>query len=243
MTRRRARQAAYLAGALGPVALGAALYPGSGHLAPADQALVFVAAVVGVASAGFVGPALVAAVVSDLSFDYFCTRPYLSFRIASGSDVTTAALLMVVGVVVTFVAMAGQRARVRARDESDRLRRLHAMAEQVAGGDPVDVLIATAGRQLEELLHLRACRFTRQPPAGAARLERDGSVTLGGRAWDATTLGLPTTQVTLDVLAGGTRLGAFLLTPTPATPVSAEARRAAVTLVDQLGPVLPRPHR
>ncbi|HLX88584.1 MAG TPA: hypothetical protein VKR22_09055 [Acidimicrobiales bacterium] len=49
---------------------------------------------------------------------------------------------------------------------------------------------------------------------------------------------LPTRQVELAVRGGGRVLGTFILTPTPATPISQEQCVVAVALVDQLGAAL-----
>ena len=51
-------------------------------------------------------------------------------------------------------------------------------------------------------------------------------------------MGLPTKQVELPVRGGGRVLGTFILTPTPATPISQEQCVVAVALVDQLGATL-----
>lgn len=235
----RHRAATDVGAVVGPVALGALLYGLRASLDSADRALLFVAATVAVAAWGRIGPAVVAAVASGLSYDLFCTRPYLSLRISSSDEVVTTVLLLVVGVTVAGLALAGRRARRRADEEAGRLRRLHRLGEQVAAGDPVDVLLMAVAGQLEELLRLRDCRFSRGEVLGAARVEPDGSVTLGGRVWNTVSLGLPTSQVVLPVRAGGEWVATFLLTPTPAAPVEADALLTAVALVDTLGPVLP----
>ncbi len=51
-------------------------------------------------------------------------------------------------------------------------------------------------------------------------------------------MGLPTKQVELPVRGGGRVLGTFILTPTPAAPVSQQQCVVAVALVDQLGAAL-----
>jgi hypothetical protein len=61
-------------------------------------------------------------------------------------------------------------------------------------------------------------------------------------------VGLPTKQVELPVRGGGRILGTFILTPTPATPISQERCVVAVALADQLGTALsvrppPAPHQ
>jgi hypothetical protein len=53
--------------------------------------------------------------------------------------------------------------------------------------------------------------------------------------WPAGTAGLPTQHVELAVHGGGRVVGTFILTPTPATPISHEQCVVAVALADQLG--------
>ena len=53
--------------------------------------------------------------------------------------------------------------------------------------------------------------------------------------WPAGTVGLPTRHVELAVRGGGQVVGTFILTPTPATPISHEQCVVAVALADQLG--------
>lgn len=231
---------AYLAGLVGPVGLGALLYLGRGHLAAADLALIFVLSTVAVASAGYVGPAVVAALSSSGSFDFFCTKPYLSLRIAASRDVTTTVLLLAVSLVVAGLALRARRSRLLALAQADRLQRLHDLGERIATGDPADVLLLAVCHELRDLLCLRECRFTRSDEHVAARIEHDGSVTLNGMGWQAERLGLPTGTVALPVRVGGEVRGTFLLIPTPAVPVGPEARLAAVTLAEQVGPVLPK---
>ena len=113
---------AYLAAVVGPTALGAALYPARGHIAVANLALVFVVAIVAVASMGRRGAAVLTALMSAISFDYFCTSPYLSLRITRSADLTTELLLLVVGLAVGELAARGRRARRQAEAGHERRR-------------------------------------------------------------------------------------------------------------------------
>ena len=56
--------------------------------------------------------------------------------------------------------------------------------------------------------------------------------------WPSASAGLPTRQVELPVRGGGRNLGTFILTPTPAVPISDERCVVAVALADQLGSIL-----
>jgi K+-sensing histidine kinase KdpD len=233
------RWVAYGGAVLVPVILGASLYPARGHVVPANLALLFVVCTVGIASMGLRGPAVVAALSSGLSFDYFCTTPYLTLRMSRAQDVTTTLLLLVVGLLVGQVAAMGRQARTRAKTSSDRLRRIYLLSEQMATGSEPAFLIAAVATELRDLLILRDCRFTDRPSLDVhTRIMGDGSVAIGTLTWDADRLGLPTRQVSLPVRSAGTMVGAFILTPTPAVPVELERRVTAVALADELGATL-----
>jgi K+-sensing histidine kinase KdpD len=223
----------------GPVAIGAALYPFRTHVSPANLALAFVVGVVAVAGTGRRGAAATAAVMSSLSFDFFLTRPYLSLRITGSANVTTTLLLLVVGLAVGELAARGLRARHGARASSDRLQRIHGLAERISGGETPDFIVIAVADQLRDLLTLRDCSFSFDPPTDiGARIEPDGSVTMAGRVWPAEKLGLPTRRVELPVRGGGAVVASFVLTPTPARAVELEQRVVAVALADQLGAAL-----
>lgn len=194
---------------------------------------------VAVASCGRRGPAALTALVAAASFDFLLTRPYGSFRISRQSDITTELLFVAVGLLVGELSARGrrhQRAAARGRLE---ISRIHDLGERIAGGEePEFVLIAVAG-ELRDLLSLQDCRFVREQPSGkGAWIANDGTVRLNPLRWPTATAGLPTRQVELPVRGGGRVLGTFLLTPTPAAPISEEQCLVAVALVDQLGAAL-----
>ena len=86
----------------------------------------------------------------------------------------------------------------------------------------------------------RTAGFVREQPSGkGAWIGPDGtgsaSTRCGGRRGR---VGLPTQHVELAVHGGGEVVGTFILTPTPATPISHEQCMVAVALADQLGATL-----
>ena len=173
------------------------------------------------------------------SFDYLLTRPYGSFRISRQADITTEILFVIVGLLVGGLAARGrqhQQAAARGRHE---LFRLHDLGERIADGEDPDFVLIAVASELRELLSLQDCRFVRDQPSGkGAWIANDGTVRLNPLRWPSSTMGLPTKQVELPVRGGGRVLGTFILTPTPATPISQEQCVVAVALVDQLGATL-----
>jgi K+-sensing histidine kinase KdpD len=207
--------------------------------------LILVVVTVAVASSGRRGAAAVAALVSAASFDFFLTRPYESFLISRQADLTTELLFVVVGLLVGDMAARGRRHRRDAAEGKHELTRIHDMAERIAGGEEPDFVLMAVAAELRDLLSLQDCRFVWDQPSGkGAWIEADGTVRLNPLRWPTAMVGLPTKQVELPVRGGGRVLGTFILTPTPATPISQERCVVAVALADQLGTALsvrPRP--
>jgi len=210
----------------------------------ANVALVLVALVVMVAVGGGREAGAVAAVTSALSFDFLHTEPYLRFRIASGDDIETTLLLLLVGLVVGHVAARGRRAHGAAESSRGEIRRIYRLANLGArGDDPADVIMA-AQAELISLLRLVDCRFEAPPFATSLeRLERSGTVSWPAYRLHPSGFELPPAGAELPVLGRGHVLGRFVLHPTPGTGVSLEQRVVAVALADQVGAVLAAPQR
>jgi len=222
-----------------PLAASVALIQARGHLDSADNALILVVVIVAVASTGRRLAAAVAALVSALSFDFFLTRPYGSFRISRHSDLITEILLLVVGLAVGELAARGRHHRTAAGIGRQQLAALHSVTELAASGQDTRLVVAAATDELRELLELRDCRFTGRDPGGlTARVTPAGEVTVGKELWATEDLGLPSRNVDLPVRSGGWLLGHFVLTPTPGHPVSHQSLLVAVALADQVGAAL-----
>lgn len=228
-----------LAAVTAPIVTALALTPGRGHLDTADDALVLVVVIVAVASTGRRLAAMVAAISSALSFDFFLTRPYYSFRITRQADLITELLLLVVGLAVGELAARGRIHRVAASERSDELALLHRVTELAATGREPRLVIDVALAALQSLLSLRDCHFTPHDPGKiAARITPQGDLTIGGETWPTQDLGLPTSRVDLPIRGSGWLLGHFVLTPTPGKPVSHHRLLVAVAIADQVGATL-----
>jgi K+-sensing histidine kinase KdpD len=228
-----------VAAVVAPVVTALALLPGRGHLTTADDALILIVVTVAVASAGNRGAAALCALVSAASFDFFLTVPYQSFQIHRGSDLTTELLFVLVGLLVGELAARGHRYRRAAAEGRHGLDTIHGVAEQIVEGEAPEYVMISVAAQLTELLDLKDCRFVRrQPSHKGAWIQTDGTVRLNPVTWPTSSAGLPTSQVELPVRGAGEVLGVFVLTPTPARPISQERCVVAVALADQLGAAL-----
>ncbi len=229
----------WIAAVVLPVAVALLLVPSRGHLSAADDALVLVVATVAIASWGHRVAAALAALVAAASFDYLLTKPYGSFRISRQADLTTEILFVTVGLLVGELAARGRRYQLAAARGRLDLSRIHELGERIAGGEDPDFVMIAVASDLRELLSLQDCRFVRDQPSGkGAWIANDGTVRLNPLRWPSAIAGLPTKHVELPVRGGGRVLGTFILTPTPAAPISQEQCVVAVALVDQLGATL-----
>lgn len=88
-------------GALGAMALGIALIPLRGTVAAANLAFAFLAFTIVVAEVGGRGPALVTALLSALSLNFFLTEPYLTLSINRVDDVVAFFALTACGLIAS----------------------------------------------------------------------------------------------------------------------------------------------
>ncbi|TKA01699.1 DUF4118 domain-containing protein [Actinacidiphila oryziradicis] len=230
---------AILAALAAPLAVCAVLLPLRSNIANTNIALILVVAVVAAAILGHRLAGALSAVSAALWFDFFFTRPYEHFSIAKSADITTAVLLLVVGLAVSQVAARARRLQVIAVTDADYLARIHHTARLAQSATSPTTVVDHVRAQLVSLLHLSGCRFEYGTLLGRpARLEQEGSIVLGRNNWDVDQLGLPDGDVELRVFSNGHYYGRFMLEPTPGPIPSLEARLVAVTLADQAGATL-----
>jgi K+-sensing histidine kinase KdpD len=236
---------AVLAALIAPLTLAAVLAPFRASFPNTDAALALLLVVVAVAANGYRLAGVLAAVSTAVWFDFFLTQPYERFSITRRTDIETTVLLLVIGVAVTEISVWGRRQRVTASRRAGYLDGINAAAQAVAAGGSAAALTEQVTRQLTRLLSLRSCSF-QYGVAGIgrpARLQRDGSVAIGQRVWDADAEGFPSSIDTeLLVESGGILQGRFLMASTPGVRPTLEQRLLAVALADQVGAALATSH-
>jgi Domain of unknown function (DUF4118) len=226
---------AILLGLLAPFAGALALLPLRGHWSNTNVALLLVVIVVAVAAMGSRIAGGLAAASAFAWFDFFFTRPYLRFTISRSADVSTAVLLLLVGLAVSQLAVRTRRLRVESITDARYLDLIHHAAELSAAGSG-DAAVGYVRDQLCELLELESCRFEYGTLVGhPPRLEPDGSILAGHRRWDVGEFGFPAGDIELRTFSGGHYLGRFMMTPRPLARPTLQARLVAVTLADQAG--------
>jgi hypothetical protein len=228
-------RAAVVAGLLAPLAISAALVPVRDRLSAANAALVLVVVVVAVASLGNRVAGVVGAVSAAVWFDFFLTQPYQRFTITSADDVTTAVLLLAVGIAVSQLSAYARRLRVVTITNADYLLRLQQVMQLVQSRAEVNAVVNQVRSQLIEVLDLAGCRFEYGVLIGRhPRLTSDGSLSVGRGRLDPDREGLPAEEIELRVQSADRYHGRYLLQSPGGARPSLQARLVAVALADQV---------
>jgi hypothetical protein len=176
---------------------------------------------------------IVATLSAAAWFDFFLTTPYERFTISHRPDLETTISLLVVGFVVTELAARSRFHRRAASEEGTYVSLLAATAVRAGTAVSPEQLLAAASEDLMSILSLRACHFevdVSGPPH--AQIMADGSVVHVGMRWPVSDIGIPGPQAEIPCVWHGSRLGRFILTPSPGLAVSNEQRVVAVALVN-----------
>jgi len=164
---------------------------------------------------------------------------YERFDITRRADAEPTVLLLLIGVAVTELAVWGRRQHVAAGRRAGYLGGIYATAEAVAAGGSPSAVITEVSDRLVRLLSLRSCHFQHgvaglgNPP----RLQRNGHVVAGHRAWDGGGRG-PAPRPRDKAAGGERRHPAGSVPADPRHPAPLEQRLVAVALVDQVGAAL-----
>ncbi|RNG22847.1 SpoIIE family protein phosphatase [Streptomyces botrytidirepellens] len=137
---------------VGPLIVSLLLVPFRTIFPRTDAALVLVAVVVAVAALGYRSAGVVAALSATLWFDFFLTRPWGALSVTSAQEGWTAALLLVISLAVSELAVRALSQRDRARSAHDRLKLLHDAGTAI--GATLD-----AERTAQELAQVAVGRF------------------------------------------------------------------------------------
>jgi Domain of unknown function (DUF4118) len=224
-----------------PIAVSLGALPFRGNVSAATVALGLAIIVSLVGAFGTRITAVVAAVTAALCFDILFTKPYGSFSISNASDVETAVLLLIGGLIVGQLSARNRTNRGLVVQGSLDLGRIQGIAELMASGAGRDEVVAAVAVELQTLLGLRSCRFeTTFPAAPGPTIERNGDVSWGHFWWGIQTLGLPGKEISLIVENQQRRRGRYVLVAEAGTKVTREQLLAAVTLADQAGSALGR---
>jgi K+-sensing histidine kinase KdpD len=210
-----------------------------GHVTAATAALVLVLLVVAAASTGDRLTGAVAAVSGGVWFDYFLAPPFHHLSIEDSNDVEVTALLVVVGLAVTELALWGRRQQATSSTRAGYLQGVLTTSQVVAGESSSTKLADQVAGLITDLLDVDACRFVAASslPPNSAVLGPDGEVTARGTRVDVKVDGLPSLEeIVLPAQHHGEVHGFFLITAaTEVTRPPLEQRQVAVLLANQVG--------
>lgn len=234
---------ARMAGLVLPLVTCAVLSGLRASVTQATAALILVLWVVACAASGDRVAGLLAALSGGVWFDFFLTVPYHQLAISKADDLEVTVLLVVIGAVVTEIALWGRRQQARAARRTGYIDGALSAARAVAEDDtPAPVLLDLVSQQIAEVLDVDGCRFVpgEVEDPRLAVLDHGGVVTRDGHQVDVARRGLPYDEETaIPVRRGPDVLGHFVITS--ATRISRPSRqqlRVAVLLADQVAPAL-----
>ena len=144
--------------------------------------MVYLLAVIVVATRYGRGPSLLASLLSVAAFDFFFVPPYFTFAVSDTEYLVTFAVMLVVALVISSLAVRIRAQAESARERERRMAALYAMSRELASTRGVDRLQEVAVRHIAELFRTEGVVLLPQPdgrlapePADAARFPMDTS--------------------------------------------------------------------
>jgi two-component system sensor histidine kinase KdpD len=134
----------------------------SAELGEANIVMIFLAGVALVATRLGRGPAIAAAILSVLVFDFGFVPPHLTFAVSDTEYVITFAVMLGIGLLISGLA-SRQRAQLQASQQQERrTAQLFRMTRQLSELSGTEFLVRTAGRQLNEIFGGEVVIFIRE---------------------------------------------------------------------------------
>ncbi len=140
------------------------------RFAPSNLIMVYLLAVIVVATRYGRGPSLLASVLSVAAFDFFFVPPYFTFAVTDTQYLVTFAVMLVVALVISSLAVRIRAQAESARDRERRLRALYEMSRELAGTRGVSALVEAAVRHIREVFRARVVVLR---PGAGGRLAPD----------------------------------------------------------------------
>jgi two-component system sensor histidine kinase KdpD len=125
------------------------------HFAAANLIMVYLLAVIVVATRYGRGPSLLASVLSVAAFDFFFVPPFFTFAVTDTEYLVTFTVMLVVALVISGLAVRIRAQAESARERERRIRSLYSMSRELASTRGVSALVAAAGRHISEVFAAR----------------------------------------------------------------------------------------
>ena len=223
-------------GVLGALALSVAMTPLRDHLHNDNMAL---ALVVPVLLAGVLGgrwAGALSAGVAALCFDFFFTQPYLSLRIASGNDIASAVVLVIVALIAAEIGIRARRGSQSARESRADLDRLSRVIELAARDGDIEDVVSSVRAELIGLFGLLDSTYQTVPAdTELPRLGIRGAIEGAPLIATHTDFLLPIGGVELAVRGRGHEFGRLVMFASESVRAPMQKRLVAVAIADELG--------
>src|SRR5262249_5962445 len=118
-------------------------------------------------------PSALAAVLGVAAFDFFFVPPYRTFAVSDSQYIVTFAVMLVVGLLISTLAVRVRAQADAARRREQRTRVLYAMSRELARARTAEEVAAVAARHVSDALH---------GPAEALLPDGGGRLSLAGDA-------------------------------------------------------------
>lgn len=161
--RRRTDWAPYGAAAAAvaiPTAIAWAMFA---HFALSNLIMVYLLSVIIVATRYGRGPSLLASVLSVAAFDFFFVPPYFTFAVSDTQYLVTFAVMLVVALVISGLAVRIRAQAESARERERRMAALYAMSRELASTRGVRQLLEVAVRHIAEVFRTQVVVLLPQP--------------------------------------------------------------------------------
>jgi two-component system sensor histidine kinase KdpD len=140
----------------------------------ANLVMVYLLAVVFVATKLGRGPSILASILSVAAFDFFFVPPQFTFAVSDSEYLVTFAVMLVVALVISTLAVRVRLQADQARHRERRTAALYAVSRDLARARGADQVMAAAVRHVGELFGSAAAIFT--PGEGGALALRAGGL-------------------------------------------------------------------
>jgi two-component system, OmpR family, sensor histidine kinase KdpD len=132
-------------------------------LAEANIVMIFLVAVAFVAARLGRGPAVAAAILSVLAFDFFLVQPYLTFAVSDTQYFITFGVMLGIGLLISELTARLRSQLSASQHQERRTAQLYRMTRQLSELTGTEFLVNTAGRQLANVFLGEVVVYLREP--------------------------------------------------------------------------------
>jgi two-component system sensor histidine kinase KdpD len=129
-------------------------------VSPATAALLYVLAVMGAAVAAGIWAGLAASILSFLALNFFFTPPIHTFTVRKVEDLVALLVFLVVSATVGALLSSAFAERARAERREREARLLHHLGTRLLAGEPIEGVLGSVARGMEDLFDLAHCEIT-----------------------------------------------------------------------------------